>query len=199
MKDFLIKRFPILRKLIWIACLIPLEILIDDVFYEQLGANPVEKIERHLGLWTLIFICITLSVSPIVKITKQTSLIVLRRTFGLYSFFYACLHLLAYVWVDYSFDWGDMWHDLYKHRYVYIGFSAWLMMIPLACTSNKTMIIRLKQNWKRLHSLIYLIAIFALLHFFWLTKKDYSEPWIYTSIVSMLLILRLRWVQKWIS
>ena len=199
MKDFLIKRFPILRKLIWIAILIPLGILIDDVIYEQLGANPVEKIERHLGLWTLIFICITLSVSPIVKITKQTSLIVLRRTFGPYSFFYACLHLLAYVWVDYSFDWGDMWHDLYKHRYVYIGFSAWLMMIPLACTSNKTMIIRLKQNWKRLHSLIYLIAIFALLHFFWLTKKDYSEPWIYTSIVSMLLILRLRWVQKWIS
>lgn len=199
MKDFLIKRFPILRKLIWIACLIPLGILIDDVIYEQLGANPVEKIERHLGLWTLIFICITLSVSPIVKITKQTSLIVLRRTFGLYSFFYACLHLLAYVWVDYSFDWGDMWHDLYKHRYVYIGFSAWLMMIPLACTSNKTMIIRLKQNWKRLHSLIYIIAIFALLHFFWLTKKDYSEPWVYTSIVSMLLILRLRWVQKWIS
>jgi len=95
MKDFLIKRFPILRKLIWIACLIPLGILIDDVIYEQLGANPVEKIERHLGLWTLIFICITLSVSPIVKITKQTSLIVLRRTFGLYSFFLCMLTFIS--------------------------------------------------------------------------------------------------------
>lgn len=185
-----------LRRLIWLLCLIPLAILIGDVIEDQLGANPVERIERHLGLWTLIFICLTLSITPLVTISKLNNLIVLRRTFGLYSFFYACLHLLAYLWVDYMWEWRDIWHDVSKHRYVYIGFAAWLLMLPLALTSNQRMIRKLRQNWKRLHRLIYLIAIFAVLHFFWLTKKDFSEPTIYALIVACLLSMRSSMAKK---
>ncbi len=198
MNNFIIRNLTLIRKLVWLISLTPLALIVSDVIYDQLGANPVEKIERHLGLWTLIFICITLSITPIVTYSKMNSLNVFRRTFGLYSFFYASLHLLAYVWVDYMFDWNAIWHDLYKHRYVYIGFTAWLMMLPLASTSNKKMIVRLKQNWKRLHRLVYLIAIFALLHFFWLTKKDYSEPWFYTAIIALLMLLRISIIKRYL-
>ena len=93
-------------------------------------------------------------------------------------------------------EWRDIWHDVSKHRYVYIGFAAWLLMLPLALTSNQRMIRKLRQNWKRLHRLIYLIAIFAVLHFFWLTKKDFSEPTIYALIVACLLSMRSSMAKK---
>lgn len=109
---------------------------------------------------------------------------------GLFSFFYASIHLMAYLWIDYMFDWSEISKDIIKHRYVLIGFAAWLLMLPLAITSTNRMIKKLKQNWKVLHRLVYLIAIFGVLHFFWLVKKDYSEPMIYACIVFALLLFR---------
>jgi sulfoxide reductase heme-binding subunit YedZ len=110
---------------------------------------------------------------------------------GLFVFFYASIHLLCYIGLDYQFAWIDIKNDIMKHRYVLVGFLGWLLLLPLAVTSSDKMIRRLKGNWKRLHSLTYLIAILGVLHFIWLVKKDISEPLIYAAIVLLLLILRL--------
>ena len=110
---------------------------------------------------------------------------------GLFVFFYASIHLLCYIGLDYQFAWVDIKNDIIKHRYVLVGFLAWLLLFPLAITSSDKMIRRLKVNWKRLHRLIYAIAILGVLHFMWLVKKDLTEPLIYAAIVSILLILRL--------
>ena len=110
---------------------------------------------------------------------------------GLFVFFYASIHLLCYIGLDYQFAWVDIKNDIIKHRYVLVGFLAWLLLLPLAITSSDKMIRRLKVNWKRLHRLSYVIAILGVLHFIWLVKKDLTEPLIYAVIVSILLILRL--------
>ena len=110
---------------------------------------------------------------------------------GLFVFFYASIHLLCYIALDYHFDWVDIKNDIIKHRYVLVGFLGWLLLLPLAITSSDKMIRKLKANWKLLHRLIYVIAILGVLHFIWLVKKDITEPLIYAAIVSILLILRL--------
>jgi len=180
-----------IKRIVFIVCIWPLISIVLSTYMDKLGANPVQFIERHFGKWTLIFICLTLSITPLSIIAKQKFLISFRRMFGLYSFFYACIHLLAYIWIDYMFDWIEIAKDISKHRFVLIGTAAWLLMLPLALTSTNKMIMRLKQNWKKLHRLIYLIAIFGVLHFFWLVKKDYSEPILYACIVFFLLLFRL--------
>ncbi len=184
-----------IKRCIFWLCLWPLFSLTWDIYFDQLGANPVEKIERFLGLWALRFICLTLAITPLVIVLKRPVLASYRRMLGLYSFFYASLHLLSYVWIDYMFDWAEIWHDLSKHRYVYVGFSAWLLLVPLALTSNQRMMARLKQHWKTLHKIVYLIAGLAVLHFIWLVKKDISEPLMYAGIVWLLLSLRLPWLK----
>ena len=110
---------------------------------------------------------------------------------GLFVFFYASIHLICYIGLDYQFAWIDIKNDIIKHRYVLVGFLAWLLLLPLAITSSEKMIRKLKKNWKLLHRLIYVIAILGVLHFIWLVKKDITEPLIYAAIVSILLILRL--------
>jgi sulfoxide reductase heme-binding subunit YedZ len=194
-----LRHSPAVRTSLFLLCLWPLFSLTWDIYFDQLGANPVENIERRLGLWALRFICLTLCMTPLVMLLKQPVWASYRRMLGLYSFFYACLHLLSYVWIDYMFDWSDIWHDLTKHRYVYVGFSAWLLMLPLALTSNQWSLARLRQRWKPLHRLVYLIACLAVLHFIWLVKKDISEPLIYALLVLILLGLRMPWVKAQIS
>jgi sulfoxide reductase heme-binding subunit YedZ len=179
-----------IKRVIFFLSLWPILSIAISAYNDSLGANPVEFIERHFGLWTLIFLCLTLSITPLSIISNQKLVISFRRMIGLYSFFYACIHLMAYLWIDYMFDWSEITKDIIKHRYVLIGFGAWLLMLPLAITSTNRMIKRLRQNWKLLHRLIYLIAIFGVLHFFWLVKKDYSEPMIYAFIVFLLLLFR---------
>ena len=110
---------------------------------------------------------------------------------GLFTFFYASIHLLCYIGLDYQFAWIDIKNDIIKHRYVLVGFLGWLLLLPLAITSSDKMIRRLKTNWKKLHRLIYLIAVLGVLHFIWLVKKDISEPLIYAAIICILLVLRL--------
>ena len=179
------------KRLIFILSLWPLLSISINIFQDTLGANPIEFIERHFGKWTLIFLCLTLSMTPLRRITNISQWILYRRMLGLFVFFYASIHLLCYIALDYHFDWVDIKNDIIKHRYVLVGFLGWLLLLPLAITSSDKMIRKLKANWKILHRLIYVIAILGVLHFIWLVKKDITEPLIYAAIVSILLILRL--------
>ena len=179
------------KRLIFILSLWPLLSISINIFQDRLGANPVEFIERHFGKWTLIFLCLTLSMTPLRKITNVSQWILYRRMLGLFVFFYASIHLLCYIGLDYHFAWIDIKNDIIKHRYVLVGFLAWVLLLPLAITSSDKMIRKLKMKWKLLHRLIYVIAILGVLHFIWLVKKDITEPLIYVAIVSILFILRL--------
>ena len=176
---------------IWIFALLPLARLFWLGLNDNLGANPVEFVERSTGTWALVFLLLTLTMTPIRLITGQVWQIQLRRMLGLWMFFYAFLHITAYIWLDYSFLWADILKDIIKHPYVIVGFSAFMLTIPLAATSNSYMIKRLKKNWKRLHQTIYVIAILAILHFWWLVKKDVTEPFYYAAVLILLLGIRL--------
>jgi len=129
--------------------------------------------------------------TPLRRITHMNQWILYRRMLGLFTFFYATVHLLCYIGLDYHFAWIDIKNDIIKHRYVLVGFLGWLLLLPLAITSSDNMMRKLKFNWKRLHRLIYLIAILGVLHFLWLVKKDITEPLIYAFIIFILFLLRL--------
>jgi len=184
-----------IKRLIFIASLWPILSIGIDIYQNNLGANPVESIERHFGKWTLIFLCLTLSMTPLRRITKINQWILYRRMLGLFVFFYASIHLLCYIGLDYQFAWLDIKNDIIKHRYVLVGFLGWVLLLLLAITSSDNMIRRLKANWKRLHRLVYLIAILGVLHFIWLVKKDITEPLIYAAIVLLLFTLRLNFLK----
>jgi len=185
----LIKYF---KSFVFIVCLWPLGTIILDIYYNDLGAEPVKKIMDHFGEWTLIFICLTLTMSPLKRITNLGFWIKFRRMLGLFVFFYATIHLLTYVGLDYRFDWEPIINDVLKKKYIFIGFSAWLLLIPLAITSSQKMIKLLKNNWKRLHRLIYIIAIFGSLHYIWLSKTIFFKPLVYLVIILVLLALRIK-------
>jgi len=185
----LIKYF---KPFVFIICLWPLGTIILDIYYNELGAEPVKKIMNHFGEWTLIFICLTLTMSPLKRITNLSFWIKFRRMLGLFVFFYATVHLLTYVGLDYRFDWDPIINDVLKKKYIFIGFSAWLLLIPLAITSSQKMIKILGRNWKNLHRLVYVIAIFGSLHYIWLSKTIFFKPLIYTLIIVVLLALRIK-------
>jgi len=180
-----------IKRFIFILSLWPILSIGIDILQNNLGANPIEFIERHFGKWTLIFLCLTLSMTPLRKITHINQWILYRRMLGLFTFFYASIHLLCYIGLDYQFAWVDIKNDIIKHRYVLVGFLGWLLLLPLAITSSANMMRKLKSNWKRLHRLIYLIAILGVLHFVWLVKKDVTEPLIYAAIILVLFLFRL--------
>ena len=180
------------KPFVFILCLLPLGIIILDIYYNNLGAEPVKKIMNHFGEWTLIFICLTLTMSPLKRITNLGFWIKFRRMLGLFVFFYATIHLLTYVGLDYRFDWEPIINDVIKKKYIFIGFSAWLLLIPLAITSSQKMIKILGRNWKNLHRLVYVIAIFGSLHYIWLSKTIFFKPLIYTLIIVVLLALRIK-------
>ena len=180
------------KPFVFILCLWPLGIIILDIYYNNLGAEPVKKIMNHFGEWTLIFICLTLTMSPLKRITNLSFWIKFRRMLGLFVFFYATVHLLTYVGLDYRFDWEPIINDVLKKKYIFIGFSAWLLLIPLAITSSQKMIKILGRNWKNLHRLVYVIAVFGSLHYIWLSKTIFFKPLIYTLIIVVLLALRIK-------
>ena len=180
------------KPFVFIICLWPLGTIILDIYYNELGAEPVKKIMNHFGEWTLIFICLTLTMSPLKRITNLGFWIKFRRMLGLFVFFYATIHLLTYVGLDYRFDWEPIINDVLKKKYIFIGFSAWLLLIPLAITSSQKMIKILGRNWKNLHRLVYVIAIFGSLHYIWLSKTIFFKPLIYTLIIVVLLALRIK-------
>lgn len=180
-----------IKALLFAAALIPLARLIWLAFADGLGANPIEFVERSTGLWALIALMVTLGMTPIRLLTGMLWQIQLRRMLGLFMFFYACLHVLVYSWLDHWFDWAEISKDIFKHPYVLVGFSAFILSIPLAVTSSNRMIKKLGGRWKTLHQLVYLIALLAVVHFWWLVKKDITEPLVYACILFCLLGVRL--------
>ncbi len=185
-----------IKVVIWILALLPLARLFWLGFNDNLTANPIEFVERSTGTWALVFLLITLSVTPIRLLTGMLWQVPLRRMLGLWMFFYACLHITTYVWLDYSFLWSEIILDIIEHPYVIVGFSAFVLTIPLAVTSNNAMVRRLKSNWKKLHRLVYVIAILGVLHFWWLVKKDVTEPFYFAFVLAVLLGVRVYFKYK---
>jgi methionine sulfoxide reductase heme-binding subunit len=178
---------------VFIACLYPLGRLVLFGFTGQLGANPIEFITRSTGLWTLVFLCITLAVTPLRKLTGINALLRFRRMLGLYAFFYGALHFTTYFWFDKWFDVAEILKDIGKRPFITVGFAAFVLLIPLAVTSPKAMVRRLGRRWQVLHRAIYVIAALAILHFWWMKagKHDLILPKIYGAIVIALLGWRL--------
>ena len=180
------------KPVIFLACLAPLANLAWRGFHDELGANPIEAITHSTGTCTLVFLLITLSVTPLRKLTRQYWLINLRRMFGLFAFFYGCLHLTTYVWLDKFFDVHQMLADIAKRRFIPAGLAGFVLMLPLALTSTKSWIRRLGgKRWQALHRLIYLSAAAGVIHYIWLVKADLRSPLRYAFVLLVLLGYRI--------
>ncbi len=177
---------------VFIFALMPLSRLLYAGWDDALGANPIEKITHNTGYWTLTFLLISLTPTPLRLLTGMLWPIRLRRMLGLFAFFYACLHFLSYLVLDQFFDWANIVKDIGKRPYITIGFSAFMALIPLAVTSNNAMQRQLGgKRWRQIHSLIYPIAIACVIHFAWLVKKDLGSPLMFACILAPLLVIRL--------
>lgn len=181
----------IIKAAVFILLLMPIFMLVYFGFNDDLTAEPVEYILHYTGLWSLRILLLTLAMTPLKDITKQAIFLRLRRMIGLFVFFYVSLHLLVYTWLDLQFDFAHLWEDIVKRPYITVGFLAWVLLVPLAITSNKKMIRKLGKKWKTLHKSVYVITILACLHFLWLVKNDLLEPLIYAGISFVLLFYRL--------
>jgi len=189
-------RTRIVKPILFLVALLPLAYIVWAVLTDPdaLGANPINEVEHFTGRWALRFLALTLAVTPLRKLLHLGELAKYRRMLGLFAFFYATVHLTTWVAVDMELDLGDMWHDIVKHKYITIGMSAWLMLLPLAITSTRGWIRRLGgRRWQRLHRLAYLAAAAAIVHFVWAVKKDITEPLLYGTLVAALLGYRA-WV-----
>jgi len=185
------------KPVIFLACLVPLSRLVWRGFHSGLGANPIEFITHSTGDWTLTFLLITLSISPLRKLTRQYWLIGWRRMLGLYAFFYGTLHLMTYVWLDKFFDVHEMLADIAKRRFITAGMTAFTLMIPLALTSTRWSIRKLGgKRWQNLHRLIYASAAAGVIHYIWLVKADLKKPLEYASVLGVLLGYR---IAAWIA
>lgn len=185
-----------LKALLFIASLLPLLWLGYGAFNGSLGANPIEAITRSLGDWALRFLLLTLTVTPLRKLTGWGWPLRLRRMLGLYAFFYALLHLSSYIVLDQFFYWPEIWGDIVKRPYITIGMACFLLLIPLAVTSTNGWMRHLGRNWLRLHKLVYPIAIGAVLHNLLLAKVITLEPLLYAVILAVLLLARVKPRQK---
>ncbi len=181
------------RAALFVAALLPLLRLVALGFADRLGANPVEFVTRSTGTWTLVMLCLTLAVTPLRHLLGWPWLIRLRRLLGLYAFFYAVLHFGTWVWLDQWFDLASMIADVVERPFVTAGFTAFLLMLPLAATSTQAMMRRLGHRWQELHRLVYAIAVLGVLHFWWhkAGKNDLAEPMAYAAVVGVLLGLRV--------
>ena len=181
---------PVAKPVLFAACLLPFVWLFYAAFMDQLGANPAEALIRATGDWTLRFLCIVLAVTPLRTITKMPALARFRRMLGLFVYFYVVVHLLSYSGFDMGFDLADIATDIAKRPFILVGFSAFLLLTPLAATSFNAAIRKLgPKRWQRLHKLVYLIAGLGLLHFFWMRagKNDFAEVFVYAAIIALLL------------
>lgn len=181
-----------LKLMLWAACLAPLGRLVYRGLIGRLTANPIEFITLSTGTWTLVFLLVTLGITPLRKLTGLAWLIKFRRLVGLFAFFYAFLHFITYIWLDKFFDFPDMVKDVIKRPFITAGFFAFLLLIPLAATSTTLAIRKLGgRNWQLLHRAIYLSAAAAVLHFWWKVKADTREPAIYAAVLGVLLLYRV--------
>lgn len=188
---------PFIRPLVFILCLVPLGELGLRLALGKLGANPVEAVLHHTGDWTLRLLLITLAITPLRELSGRAWLMRLRRMLGLYTFFYACLHVLAYVVLEQFFDWQAILADFVERPYITVGMLAFAILVPLAVTSTNAMMRRLGQRWQQLHRLVYVAAIAGVLHFLWLVKAvALLEPLIYAGILAVLLGWRARKIKS---
>jgi sulfoxide reductase heme-binding subunit YedZ len=196
-----------LKIAVFLICLLPLALLLWRFFGAHptdmtnwgagLGANPIEKITHKTGDWTLRFLLITLSITPLRKLLHIPALIKFRRMLGLFAFFYASLHFITYIWLDKFFNLHEMLADIAKRKFITVGFAAFLLLIPLAVTSTSGWIRRLGgKRWQALHRLIYFSAICGVIHYLWLVKADIRKPLEYGAVLGVLLGYR---VVVWIS
>jgi len=186
---------PAAKPALFVLCLLPFAWLFYGAFANTLGANPAEALIRATGDWTLRFLCITLAVTPLRQWTNQPALARFRRMLGLFAFFYVVLHFLAYSWLDMGFDIDAIVRDIPKRPFALVGFTAFLLMIPLAATSFNRAIKALgAKRWQMLHKLVYATVLLGLLHFFWMkaAKNNFSEVAVYAAVIAMLLGWRVR-------
>ncbi|HKD82823.1 MAG TPA: protein-methionine-sulfoxide reductase heme-binding subunit MsrQ [Candidatus Angelobacter sp.] len=192
MKQLPEKYVRLLKLPVFVACLGPAFVLTWKGFHHLLGANPIDVITRTTGRWTLTFLLITLSVTPVRRITTMAWLIRFRRMLGLFAFFYGSLHLMTYVWLDKFFDVHEMLHDIAKRRFITAGMTAFVLMLPLALTSTTGWIRRLGgKRWQKLHRLIYFSAAAGVVHFIWLVKADLRRPLTYGAVLLLLIVYRV--------
>jgi sulfoxide reductase heme-binding subunit YedZ len=175
----------------FVLCLVPLALLVRDALAGQLAADPIEEITHRTGWWTLTLLMVTLAVTPVRRLTGWNRLVKLRRMLGLFAFFYACLHVLTYFGLDQLFAFDYILEDIAERPYITVGFTAWLLLIPLAVTSTRGWIRRLGKRWQRLHRLVYVCATLGVVHFLWLVKADVREPLIFAGVLAVLMLLRV--------
>jgi sulfoxide reductase heme-binding subunit YedZ len=186
-----------IKALIFLLALWPLAKLMILGFQDDLGANPIEKILRNTGFWTLTFLTITMAITPLRQLTQRVWLGRFRRMLGLFAFFYGVLHFSTYLVLDQFFDWANILKDISKRPYITMGFSALVLMTPLAVTSTDAMLKRLGgKRWRRLHRLVYLITAAGVIHFWWLVKKDVSEPLIFAALLALSLTVRAYYARQ---
>lgn len=191
-------RHPLGKPVLFMLLALPLVGLGWTAVQGGLGANPIETLTHETGQWGLRLLVLGLAITPLRRVTGWNDLIRYRRMVGLFSFFYVSLHLSTYMFLDQFFDWQAIWEDVYQRPYITVGFSAFLLLLPLAVTSTNGWIRRLGRNWTRLHRLVYPAAILAVTHFIWLVKADLREPAVYAGLLGLLLGFRLlprRWQQ----
>ena len=187
------------KPFVFLACLAPFLWLAWDVWQQTLGTDPVAQLEHRSGDWALRFLLVTLAVTPLRRLTGWNPLIRYRRMLGLFAFFYATLHLTIYLVVDLGGFWSELFVEIVKRPYITVGFTAWLLLVPLALTSTKGMIRRLGRRWQLLHRLVYICAFLGVLHFMWLVKSGQKiavrEPLVYLAIFVVLMLARLPWAR----
>ncbi len=177
---------------VFLLCLVPLGNLVWKGFHRELTANPIEYIRNSTGFWTLVFLCVALSVTPLRRLLGRNELIRFRRLLGLFAFFYGFLHFITYIWLDKSFDFRAMLEDVYLRPFITAGFIAFVLMIPLAITSTSGMVRRLGgRRWQLLHRLIYFSAIAGVVHYYWKVKSDVTWPVRFAVVLALLLGYRL--------
>jgi sulfoxide reductase heme-binding subunit YedZ len=179
------------KALLWLVCLAPALSLGVAALTDDLGANPIEKITHRTGWWALVLLTVTLSVSPVRRLTGKPNLVRYRRLLGLFAFFYATLHFLTYLVLDQFFGWSFILEDIAERPFITVGFAAWLILLTLAVTSTTGWIRRLRKNWQRLHRMVYVAALAGGVHFLWKVKADTREPLVFLAIISALLLLRV--------
>lgn len=186
-----------IRVAIFAVCLAPAAVLATDWFAMRLGANPIEAVTHTTGEWALRMLLVTLAVTPLRRLTGLHWLIRTRRMLGLFAFFYVCLHLATYVWLDLYFDWHAIALDILDRPFITVGFAAFVLMLPLAFTSTQAAMRRMGgRRWQALHRSVYGIAILAVVHYWWLVKADIREPLLYAAILAVLLGMRVGWREQ---
>jgi sulfoxide reductase heme-binding subunit YedZ len=180
-------------SLVWVAGLVPLCVLVFDAAADRLGAEPVEEILHRTGKWALRFLLASLSVTPLRRLTGWSALAPHRRTFGLLAFGYACLHLTTYLTLEVELDLAELEKSLVERPYITAGFTAFVLLLPLALTSTRRAQKRLGARWQRLHRLVYAALVAASVHFLWAVKADRLEPLLYAGVAALLLAPRAYW------